>query len=123
MIFIDTSALIDSFSGQHRSALRLRALIEAGEMIVLSSLVLFEWLRGPRLGEELRAVEKLFPAAKAVPFAAAEAEFAAKLYRKMRTPRGREIDLAIAATAIIRNARVWTLNRADFEDIPSLELV
>jgi len=45
------------------------------------------------------------------------------LYRKVRRPRGREIDLAIAATAILRDAALWTLNRDDFRDIESLPLV
>ena len=36
--------------------------------------------------------------------------------------RSREIDLAIAATAISRDIPLWTLNRRDFEDIPGLRL-
>jgi predicted nucleic acid-binding protein len=35
----------------------------------------------------------------------------------------REIDLAIAATAIIRDAALWTLNRDDFSDIEGLTLI
>ena len=31
--------------------------------------------------------------------------------------------LAIAATAIAQNAALWTLNRADFADIPGLRLL
>jgi predicted nucleic acid-binding protein len=37
--------------------------------------------------------------------------------------RGREIDPAIAAVAIVREAGLWTLNTADFKDIPGLQLV
>jgi predicted nucleic acid-binding protein len=43
--------------------------------------------------------------------------------RRLRRARGREIDLAIAATAIIRNASLWTLNTADVQDIPNLQLL
>jgi predicted nucleic acid-binding protein len=32
------------------------------------------------------------------------------------------MDLAIAACAIAREAELWTLNPADFEDIPGLRL-
>jgi predicted nucleic acid-binding protein len=39
----------------------------------------------------------------------------------VKRPRGREIDLAIAAHAISRDARLWTLNPNDFDDIPGLE--
>jgi len=36
--------------------------------------------------------------------------------------RGREIDLAIAASALILGARLWTLNPRDFRDLAGLEL-
>jgi predicted nucleic acid-binding protein len=45
------------------------------------------------------------------------------LYRKVPRPRGREIDLAIAACALTQDAALWTLNPSDFADIPGLELV
>jgi predicted nucleic acid-binding protein len=123
MIVIDTSALIDSLCGSRRSAPRLRRLIEEGERIVMPTIVLYEWLRGPRLGEDLLAQEELFPRDQAIEFGAPEAAFAAELYRTLRKSRGREIDLAIAATAILRDAAIWTLNTADFKDIPGLALV
>jgi predicted nucleic acid-binding protein len=115
--------LIDSLSGSRRSAPRLRRLIESGERIILSSIVLYEWLRGPRLPEELRAQEELFPAEEAAPFGIAEAGIAADLYRRVPSARGREIDIAIAATAISREAMLWSLNAEDFRDLPGLILV
>jgi predicted nucleic acid-binding protein len=57
-----------------------------------------------------------------VPFASEEAALAAGLSSRLRKARGREIDLAIAACAIARNARLWTLNTEGFEDIPDLEV-
>jgi len=123
MIVIDTSALIDSLCGSRRSAAQLRSLIANGERIVLTALVLYEWLRGPRSDDELGAQEDLLPAAHALPFGAAEAMIAANLYGKIRSPRGREIDLAIAAVAVARDAALWTLNESDFRDIPGLQLV
>ena len=122
MIVIDTSVMIDSLSGPKRSATALRAVIEQGERLLLPSLVLYEWLRGPRLSEELAAQEALFPSGSALPFGAPEALLSSRLYRSVRRPRGREIDLAIAASAIIREAALWTLNTADFSDIPGLRL-
>ncbi len=47
----------------------------------------------------------------------------AKLYRSVSRARGREVDLAIAACAIVNNAFVWTLNSKDFADIPNLRLL
>ncbi len=122
MIHLDTSVLIDALSGSKRSAPALRAAIEEGERICMSSLVFYEWLRGPRIPQELAAQEGLFPADKTVAFGAAESQIAARLYRRLRRPRGREIDLAIAACALAHGATLWTLNRADFEDVAGLAL-
>lgn len=122
MTVLDTSVLIDSLSGPKRLAQRLRKTIEESERIVVPSLVLYEWLRGPRLPEEVEAQEALFPSESAVPFGPTEAALSAKLYRSLRRARGREIDLAIAACAISREADLWTLNVSDFDDIPGLRL-
>src|SRR5215472_11580210 len=100
----------------------LRVAIERGERILIPSLVLYEWLRGPRLPSELAAQEALFPLDTAVAFGPREASLSAELYRVMKSPRGREIDVAIAACAIVRDAALWTLNTADFRDIPKLRL-
>jgi predicted nucleic acid-binding protein len=123
VILLDTSVLIDTLTGPHRLAPALRARIEQGERIVLATLVLYEWLRGPRLPAELRAQEALFPADSALPFGPREAALAGRLYRELRRPRGREIDLAIAACALTHEAQLWTSNPADFRDIPGLALV
>ena len=85
-------------------------------------MVLYEWLRGPRLPEEVAAQEALVPAAAAIPFGPEEAIVSADLYRTVGRPRGREIDLGIAACAIVRQAQLWTLNAADFRDLPGLLL-
>jgi predicted nucleic acid-binding protein len=122
VIVLDTSVLIDALSGPRRSAPALRRAIERGERILLPSLVLYEWLRGPRQPEELAAQEALFPAAVALPFGSAEATRAALLYVALPRGRGREIDLAIAACALTLSARLWTLNPRNFRDLPGLEL-
>jgi len=123
VIIVDTSALIDSLVGPRRSAPGMRALIEAGERLVLPTLVLYEWWRGPRRPQELAAQEALFPADSALPFGVEQAAAAARLYGLVTRPRGREMDLAIAAHAISRDAQLWTLNPADFDDLPGLDLV
>ena len=76
--------------------------------MLVPSLVLYEWLRGPRLPEELAAQEALFPPESVVPFGGHEAALSARLYRSLRRPRGREVDIAIAACAIHREAALWT---------------
>jgi len=120
MILLDTSAMVDALTGPKRSAPALRHMIDRGERVLLASLVLYEWLRGPRTPEEIAAQEALFPSETALPFGPEEARLSAQLYRSVSRPRAREIDLAVAACAIIRGAELWTLNRADFKDIPGL---
>ncbi len=123
MIVVDTSALVDSLTGSRRSAPVMRALLADGERCVLPALVLFEWWRGPRLEPEIAAQEALFPRTAALAFGPEEAAIASRIYRSIPRPRGRELDLAIAAHAIALDARLWTLNRRDFADIPGLELL
>lgn len=123
MIHLDSSVLIDALTGPKRSGLRLRQLIQEGERIFLSSVVVFEWRRGPRTPEEIADQEALFPTLESISFGPAEALIAAKSYKSIRGARGREIDIAIAACAIVHDARLWTLNPADFKDIPDLKLL
>lgn len=123
MIVVDTSALIASLSGGRGAAAPLRGFIDAGERLVLPTLALYEWLRGPRREAEIEIQEALFPSSETVEFGPDEARAAAILYRSLPRPRGREIDLAIAATALVRDAALWTLNREDFADVPALRLL
>lgn len=123
IVHIDTSALVDALTGPRRSLSGLTTLVEQGHPIAISSLVFFEWKRGPRARAELAAQEALLPTESVVAFDGAAAALAADLYRRLSRPRGREIDIAIAAAAMHQGAMLWTLNRGDFEDIPGLRLV
>lgn len=122
-VHIDTSALVDALTGPRRSLDVLIGLAEEGHRLSISSIVLYEWLRGPRTRAELSAQEELFPRGRVVPFGAAQAAIAARLYAAVTRPRGRELDLAVAACALHDGATLWTLNRADFRDVPDLSLI
>ncbi|HEY6140391.1 MAG TPA: type II toxin-antitoxin system VapC family toxin [Thermoanaerobaculia bacterium] len=123
MILIDTSALVDSLCGLRQSENRLNDFMSAGERFRLSTITFYEWLRGPRTQQDLYWQELFFPGDKAIPFGYVEAVVAAEIYRLIRSPRHREADIAIAATAISHRAALWTLNRRDFADIPGLRLL
>ena len=71
---------------------------------------------------ELAAQEELFPAEQAVGFGPAEAAAAARLYQAVARPRGREVDLAVAACALVAGAAIWTLNPGEFRDLPDVRL-
>jgi predicted nucleic acid-binding protein len=122
VIHLDTSVLVDALSGTRRSARALRRVVEDGQRVAISTLVLYEWLRGPRVETELTDQEELLPLEHAVHFGPHEATRAAQLYRTVPRARGREFDLAVAACAIVHGAALWTLNVEDFSDIPGLRL-
>lgn len=122
MILLDTSLLVGSLTGAKESAPLLHRALERGEPIFLPCLVLYEWLRGPRTTQEIAIQEDLFPTASALPYEVADAKISAEIYRSVRRARSREIDIALAACAIRHEAALWTLNAADFADIPGLRL-
>jgi predicted nucleic acid-binding protein len=122
VILLDTSVLVDAFTGPRKLAPDLRRVVESGERLGMPSIVLYEWSRGPRTAFEVSALEEILPADAAMPFGTAEALVAAAIYRRVKHPRQREIDIAIAAVAVARDAQLWTANRQDFADIPDLRL-
>ena len=123
MIHLDTSALVAALTGDRAAAPVMRALLNEGLRLGVSTLVLFEWWRGPRLEQELAYQELLFPREEAIAFGTREALLAADIYRRLGRPRQRSIDIAIAACALTQEASLWTLNPRDFRDIPGLELI
>ncbi|HEX5108077.1 MAG TPA: type II toxin-antitoxin system VapC family toxin [Vicinamibacterales bacterium] len=122
LIHLDTSVLVDAFTGPRRSLPALRRLTEAGEVTTFSTIVMYEWLRGPRSEGERSAVADFFASELLAAFGVREAETAAELYRQVKSARQRQADLAIAACAIAHGAKLWTLNEKDFADVPGLGL-
>ena len=123
IVHLDTSALVDALTGPRRSLDVLVGFVEDGHRVGVCTLVLYEWLRGPRTRAELAAQEEIFPRTAAVPFDSDTAAKAATLYTDVPRARGREVDLAVAACALTHDAALWTLNPRDFRDIPDLNLV
>jgi predicted nucleic acid-binding protein len=122
MIFLDTSTLVDALTGRKHSEPDLRAAVVQGEQLYLTSLVIYEWFRGPRTAAEIADFERLFPSHRIIPFQTDDARLSAHFYRSLPRARVREMDLAIAAIAIRHDAPLWTLNPQDFRDIPRLRL-
>jgi predicted nucleic acid-binding protein len=122
LIHLDTSVLVDAFTGSRRSLAHVRTATSEGHVLAYCAIVQYEWLRGPRAQDEAEAVRRFFGEAAVVPFGDREAETAADVYRRTKRARHRQADLAIAACAMEHNARLWTLNEPDFSDVPGLRL-
>ena len=123
IVHLDTSALVGALAGSRPEFGRLAGLLTDGHRLTVSTVVLYEWLRGPRTAAELDVQHGLMPADVVCAFGADEAALAARLYQSLRRPRSRDLDLAIAACAMVQQATLWTSNRADFDDIPGLRLL
>ncbi len=122
IVHLDTSVLVDALTGPRRSLRALERTVAAGHVIAASALVLYEWRRGPRTVDEVTDADELLTPADAWPFGTDEAIRAAQWYQQLARARGRDMDLAIAACAVEHGASLWTLNPADFRDIPGLAL-
>ena len=122
LIHLDTSVLVDAFTGPRRALAHVAGATSAGHVITFCTLVQYEWLRGPRTPGETEAVRRFFGDDAIVAFHSREAATAADLYRRVKRARQRQADLAIAACALEHNARLWTLNESDFADVPGLSL-
>jgi predicted nucleic acid-binding protein len=120
-VHLDASLLVHAVSSVGRRAL-LDAASERGDRLLISTVVLYEWLRGPRTAAELAFTDAFFPVHEHVVFGSPEARTAAELYRRLNAARRRQADIAIAACAIENGASIWTLNPGDFNDIPGLTL-
>ena len=121
-VHLDTSVVVDALTGPRRSHPALERTVAAGHVIAITTLALYEWLRGPRSDEELSDQQMLLPVEEAHVFGPAEGRRAALLYLALKRARGRDMDIAIAACAIEQGARLWTLNPQDFRDMPGLTL-
>lgn len=122
-VHLDTSVVVAAFTGARPAFAPLMDLVASAHRLGMSTIALYEWERGPRGADELEVQRAVVPPDDLCDFGREEAALAATLYRAVPRARGRDLDLAIAACAIVRGAVSWTLNRTDFEDIPGLRLL
>jgi len=112
MICLDTNYLIRGVTAGTVEAAELVAWIEAGEILITPMPAWFEFICGPVTDEQTETMRAFLTTI--VPFGEAEAKEGARLFNAIDRKRSLRIDSMIAGTASAANARLATLNRADF---------
>ena len=119
---LDTDFLVKAVSARGQERERLIELVSGDTPVGMSAIAWYEFTRGPRTPEQLALASLVVEEDDVAPFDAMIALAAAETFRRLGAPRKRANDIAIGTTAAAAGATLWTLNRADFDGIPGLEL-
>ncbi len=114
MIHLDTNYLVGLPVKGSSEAVAVDGWLAAGELLAASTIAWTEFLNGPVTPLEVSRAEAVLQS-RIVPFGRPEAVMAAELFNKTGRRRGSRFDCLIAATAILADAEVATVNQADFK--------
>jgi predicted nucleic acid-binding protein len=118
MICLDANFLIGGVSESRPESRHLLACAAAGETFCTAAPAWYEFLCGPVTPAQIETM-LAFLQGGIIPFAADQAQVAARLYNAGERPRRLRVDAVIAATAISHQAALATLNTADFKHFTS----
>lgn len=125
MVVLDTSIIIDHLRQKAGADTRLLKAVQVRGMrdLALSVITVQELYRGESTRREKKEELLLATIAplRTLPYTYETAKLAGELGRDAKRPL-EFADAAIAATALIHGALLYTLNPADFEKIPGLDL-
>jgi len=113
MIHLDTNYLIGLLVKGSPQASRVDGWLAAGEALAASAIAWSKFLNGPVQALEVNRAEAVLES-RIVPFGRPEALLAARLFNETGRRRGSRFDCFIAATAIVGQAEIATLNEQDF---------
>ena len=113
MIHLDTNYLIGLLVKGSPQAADVDAWLAAGHPLAASAIVWTEFLNGPVSPLEITRAEAVV-AGRIIPFGRMDAVLAADLFNKTGRRRGSRFDCLIAATALLAQAQVATVNQVDF---------
>ena len=113
MIHLDTNYLIGLPVKGSAAALDLDAWLAAGESFAASAIAWTEFLNGPVTPLAVSRAEAVLES-RIIPFGQAEAVLAAELFNQTGRRRGSRFDCLIAATAILAQSEIATVNESDF---------
>jgi len=114
MIHVDTNFLIASVDPSHKHSNLWRPLIASGDTIGTSAVAWTEFRSYSISYDQLRALDRLILGG-ILPFERAQADLAGELFQKTNSRRKNRLDSMIAATAILAEAALATVNQADFK--------
>ena len=114
MIHLDTNLLIASVDPSHKHADLWRPLIASGDALAASAVAWTEFRSYPISYDQLRVLDRLILGG-ILPFDRAQADLAGEMFQKTSARRKNRLDSMIAATAILAEAELATVNEADFE--------
>jgi predicted nucleic acid-binding protein len=114
MIHLDTNYLIGLLVKGSPHAGDVDGWLAAGQTLTTSAISWTEFLNGPVTPLEVSRAEAVLQS-RIIPFGLPEAILAADLFNKTGRRRGCRFDCLIAATAILAQAEVATVNQTDFK--------
>ncbi len=126
MVVLDTNVIIDHLrlpKGSETALLKITGL-NPGKIIAVSVISIQELYQGKSSRESAKEddIRMILDNVKILPYDMKAARFAGELIRDLSCPIG-FADAAIAATAILNGAYLFTLNKKDFIDIKNLQLI
>jgi predicted nucleic acid-binding protein len=113
MICLDANFLIGGVIETRAESRHLIAWAEAGEAFCTAAPAWYEFLCGPVSPAQIETMQA-FLKGGIIPFAARQAEIAARLFNAVERQRRLRVDAMIAATSISQQAPLATLNAEDF---------
>ena len=114
MIHLDTNYLIGLLVKDSSQAADVDGWLAAGQPLAASAIAWTEFLNGPVTPLEVSRAEAVL-GGRIIPFGQAEAVLAADLFNKSGRRRGSRFDCLVAATALLAQAEVATVNQSDFK--------
>ncbi len=114
MIHLDTNYLIGLRVKGSPEAQEVDDWLAARQTLATSAVAWTEFLNGPVTPLEVERAEVILQS-RIIPFGQPEAVLAAELFNKTGRKRGSRFDCLIAATAIVAQAEVATVNQSDFK--------
>lgn len=121
MIHLDTNYLIGLLVRGSPEATKVDQWLVSGESLAVSAIAWTEFINGPVTAAEVSQVEIVLQS-QIIPFGKTEAVLAADLFNKTGRRRGSRFDCMIAATAILHQAGLATVNQPDFKGFTALGL-